>query len=187
MKTDPRAARFAANNSNERLRFGDRTISDTKTSIATFAAGCFWGVEAAFRKAKGVLATSAGYAGGDVKHPSYEQVCSSSTGHAEAVRIEYDPFKVSYEELLEVFWTIHDPTQLNRQGPDVGNQYRSAIFFHDLEQERAAIKSKKALQRSGKFPRDIVTEIKSAADFYQAEEYHQQYHEKRRKLVSEFL
>ncbi len=148
---------------------------------ATFAAGCFWGVEAAFRKIEGVTSTQVGYAGGSLEDPTYEDVCTGETGHAEVVQVEYDPSRVSYDELLAVFWEIHDPTTLNRQGPDVGAQYRSAIFFHDAEQEAAARASKEKLQKSGGFGREIVTEITPASTFYRAEEYHQQYLEKRRR------
>jgi peptide-methionine (S)-S-oxide reductase len=146
---------------------------------ATFAAGCFWGVEAAFRRVPGVLGTRAGYIGGSVPNPSYEQVCSHRTGHAEAVEVDYDPARVSYDDLLKVFWEEHDPTQLNRQGPDVGDQYRSAIFVHDAEQEAAAQASKSQLAQSGRFRRPIVTQITAAPTFYPAEDYHQQYLEKR--------
>ncbi len=146
---------------------------------ATFAAGCFWGVEAAFRQIAGVKQTAVGYTGGHTKNPTYEQVCTDSTGHAEAVDVEFDPEQVSYEKLLEVFWTDHDPTQLNRQGPDHGSQYRSAIFYHTPEQRAVAEASKQALGDSGKFRHPIVTLIMPAAEFYRAEEYHQQYLEKR--------
>ena len=146
---------------------------------ATFAAGCFWGVEAAYRQIEGVKATRVGYSGGDYETPTYQQVCSGRTGHAEAVEVTYDPEKVSYEKLLHVFWTNHDPTQLNRQGPDVGTQYRSVIFVADDEQKTAAIASRDALEASGKFRRPIVTEIVPAAPFWEAEDYHQQYLEKR--------
>jgi peptide-methionine (S)-S-oxide reductase len=145
---------------------------------ATFAAGCFWGVEAAFRQVEGVVSTRVGYTGGTVANPSYEQVCSGKTGHAEAVEIEYDPSEVSYGQLLNVFWENHDPTTLNRQGPDVGAQYRSAVFFNNPEQETAARASRDKLQQSGKYKRPIVTEITPASEFYEAEEYHQQYFEK---------
>ncbi|MFQ5960011.1 MAG: peptide-methionine (S)-S-oxide reductase MsrA [Candidatus Methylomirabilales bacterium] len=145
---------------------------------ATFGAGCFWGVEAAFRKVKGVGSTTVGYSGGSFTDPTYKDVCSGKTGHAEVVQVEYDPSKVSYEELLGVFWNVHDPTQLNRQGPDIGTQYRSGIFFHNAEQETAAIASKEKLQQSGRFKKPIVTEISPASEFYRAEEYHQQYFEK---------
>jgi len=146
---------------------------------ATFAAGCFWGVEAAFRQIEGVTATRVGYTGGDFKNPTYKDVCSGTTGHAEAVEVEYDPSRVTYEKLLEVFWENHDPTTLNRQGPDVGTQYRSAVFFLTPEQEAAAKASKEKLQRNGKYKRPIVTEINPALEFYPAEDYHQQYLEKR--------
>src|SRR5258708_6832577 len=146
---------------------------------ATFAAGCFWGVEATFRQIPGVSATRVGYTGGEVKNPSYKDVCTDRTGHAEAVEVEYDPAKVSYEDLLNVFWENHDPTQLNRQGPDFGTQYRSAIFYHSPEQEQAAQTSKQTLEKSHQFSRQIVTQIVPAVTFYEAEDYHQQYLEKR--------
>lgn len=152
-------------------------MAQTKTEKATFAAGCFWGVEAEFRRIKGVVATSVGYCGGNAKNSSYEEVCTGRTGHAESVQVEYDPSKVSYEGLLKVFWKIHDPTTLNRQGPDIGTQYRSAIFYHNEEQKQAAIKSKEELQK--KYKDKIVTEIVRAAPFNRAEEYHQRYLEKR--------
>ncbi len=146
---------------------------------AEFAAGCFWGVEATFRQIKGVLTTAAGYEGGTASNPTYKEVCSSRTGHAEAVAVEYDPERVSYEDLLNVFWENHDPTTLNRQGPDVGTQYRSVIFYHTPEQQAAAQASKERLEKSDKYRRHIVTEIVPAATFYEAEDYHQQYLEKR--------
>ena len=146
---------------------------------ATFAAGCFWGVEAAFRQIKGVRRTTVGYSGGTLENPGYRDVCSGRTGHAEAIEIEYDPMEVSYAELLQVFWENHDPTTLNRQGPDVGTQYRSVIFYHNEEQKLAAIRSKEELASSGRYRNPIVTEIVPAAQFYRAEEYHQQYLEKR--------
>jgi peptide-methionine (S)-S-oxide reductase len=146
---------------------------------ASFAAGCFWGVEAAFRQVEGVLATAVGYEGGRTKNPSYEDVCTGTTGHAETVEVDYDPSKVSYEKLLDVFWENHDPTTMNRQGPDVGEQYRSVIFFHSPEQEATARKSKGELEKSGKYRRPIVTSIEPAVTFYRAEDYHQQYLEKR--------
>ena len=146
---------------------------------ATFAAGCFWGVEAAFRQLKGVTSTAVGYIGGTLPDPTYHDVCTGRTGHAEAVQVEYDPSQVSYDDLLRVFWENHDPTTLNRQGPDVGTQYRSAIFFHAPDQEAAAKASKDALAKSGRFKRPIVTEIQPAPEFWQAEDYHQQYLEKR--------
>ena len=146
---------------------------------ATFGAGCFWGVEAAFRQVEGVLSTNVGYMGGTLKNPTYQDVCTDRTGHAEVVEVEYDPFKVSYDELLKVFWANHDPTTLNRQGPDIGTQYRSVIFFHTPQQEAAAKAAKERLQASGKYKRPVVTEIVPAADFWRAEDYHQQYLEKR--------
>ena len=146
---------------------------------ATFAAGCFWGVEATFRQLPGVTSTRVGYTGGKLENPTYKDVSTDQTGHAEAVEVEYDPAKVSYERLMQVFWENHDPTQLNRQGPDWGTQYRSAIFFHNPEQEAAAKASKEALEKSGKFTRKIVTQIVPATTFYPAEDYHQQYLEKR--------
>jgi peptide-methionine (S)-S-oxide reductase len=149
------------------------------TQKATFGAGCFWGVEAAFRQVPGVVSTVVGYTGGTMANPTYEDVCSDRTGHAEAVEVEYDPSRVAYEDLLRVFWENHDPTTPNRQGPDVGTQYRSAIFFHTPEQEAAARASKEELDRSGKYRRPIVTEITPAPAFWRAEDYHQQYLEKR--------
>ncbi len=146
---------------------------------ATFAAGCFWGVEATFRQIPGVTATRVGYTGGNLGNPTYKDVCTDSTGHAEAVEVDYDPAKVFYGDLLNVFWENHDPTQLNRQGPDFGTQYRSAIFYHSPEQEQAASASKQALEESRQFSRPIVTQIVPAVDFYEAEDYHQQYLEKR--------
>ena len=147
--------------------------------IATFGAGCFWGVEADFRDVKGVLDAVAGYSGGALANPTYRDVCTDSTGHAEVVQVTFDPAQVSYEKLLEVFFSLHDPTTLNSQGPDFGTQYRSAIFFHTPEQEAAARAAKEKLQKSGRFARPIVTEITSASQFYRAEEYHQRYLEKR--------
>ncbi|HSD04785.1 MAG TPA: peptide-methionine (S)-S-oxide reductase MsrA [Nitrosopumilaceae archaeon] len=145
---------------------------------ATFAAGCFWCVEPVFRKVKGVTSTAVGYIGGHAENPTYEDVCNGQTGHAEAIQIEYDPSVVPYEELLNVFWENHDPTSLNRQGPDVGEQYRSAIFFHSPEQEATARASKERQQNSGIYTKKIVTEITPATKFYKAEEYHQRYYEK---------
>lgn len=154
-------------------------MTTNRTDKATFAAGCFWGVEAAFRKTPGVIATRVGYIGGHTENPTYKQVCTDTTGHAEAVEVEFDPARVTYEDLLMVFWRSHDPTTLNRQGPDVGTQYRSAIFFHTPEQEVAARESVKALEAERVFRRPIVTEIVPAGPFYEAEDYHQQYLEKR--------
>jgi peptide-methionine (S)-S-oxide reductase len=148
------------------------------TEKAIFGAGCFWGVEAEFRKVEGVIEVTSGYSGGNTKNPTYGDVCSGTTGHAEVIEVEYDPSKVSYEELLELFWKEHDPTQLNRQGPDVGTQYRSVIFFVTPEQETAAHASKENAQERSNKP--IVTEIRPASEFYRAEEYHQRYFEKNR-------
>jgi peptide-methionine (S)-S-oxide reductase len=145
---------------------------------ATFAAGCFWGVEDAFRQVKGVTSTTVGYIGGTTKNPSYKEVCTDRTGHAEAVEVEFDPNQVSYRELLALFFQSHDPTTLNRQGPDFGSQYRSAIFFHDAEQEKEAHESRAALEKAAIFKRPIVTQIVPAPEFYRAEDYHQQYFEK---------
>lgn len=146
---------------------------------AMFAAGCFWGVEATFRQIPGVTSTRVGYTGGEFKNPTYKDVCSDRTGHAEAVEVDYDPAQVSYQDLLNVFWENHDPTQLNRQGPDWGTQYRSAIFYHSPEQEQAARASKAEKEKSGHYDRPIVTQIVPATTFYEAEDYHQQYLEKR--------
>lgn len=154
------------------------TEGATMRQTATFAAGCFWGVEDAFRHVKGVTNTAAGYTGGRTANPTYEQVCSHTTGHAEAVEVEYDPAQVSYEQLLDAFWGMHDPTTPNRQGPDVGDQYRSAIFYHSPQQQAAAEASKEREQRNGNYQRPIVTEISPAATLYRAEEYHQRYVEK---------
>ena len=145
---------------------------------ATFGAGCFWHVEELFSKIKGVTSTAVGYTGGHLENPTYEDVCTDKTGHAEAVQVEYDPNQVSFDDLLKIFWENHDPTTPNRQGPDIGIQYRSAIFFHDLEQEKTAIQSKEKLEKSNRFNRDIVTQIIPAKTFYRAEEYHQRYFEK---------
>jgi peptide-methionine (S)-S-oxide reductase len=145
---------------------------------ATFAAGCFWGVEDAFRQVKGVNATTVGYTGGNKVDPTYNEVCTGTTGHAEAVEVDFDPSQASYEDLLAVFWKSHDPTTLNRQGPDVGTQYRSAIFFHSPEQEKTAQDSKALLEKQGVFRRPVVTRIEGAGPFYRAEDYHQQYFEK---------
>jgi peptide-methionine (S)-S-oxide reductase len=148
-------------------------------SKATFGAGCFWGVEAAFRQIPGVISTAVGYLGGTMENPSYYDVCTGRTGHAEVVEVTYDPERVTYDDLLTVFWENHDPTTLNRQGPDVGTQYRSAIFYQDDAQKEAAIRSKDERDRSGRYRRPIVTEITPATEFYMAEDYHQQYLEKR--------
>jgi peptide-methionine (S)-S-oxide reductase len=158
-------------------------MSDIKTKgqteTATFAAGCFWGVEASFQQKKGVVSTRVGYTGGTKADPTYEQVCSGKTGHAEAVEVTFDPSVVSYDDLLNLFWQIHDPTQLNRQGPDIGSNYRSAIFYHSDDQRVRAEKSRKSMQSSDAFDgRTIVTEIVPAGQFYSAEDYHQQFYEK---------
>lgn len=147
--------------------------------VATFGAGCFWGVEARFREIDGVLETAVGYLGGEYDNPSYEDVCSGRTGHAEVVQMVYDSGKVGYDELLEVFWEMHDPTSLNRQGPDSGTQYRSAVFYHTPEQKAAAEASRDRLDASGRFSRPVVTEITPASTFHRAEEYHQRYLEKK--------
>jgi peptide-methionine (S)-S-oxide reductase len=149
-----------------------------KLEKATFAAGCFWGVEEAFRKTNGVVDAAVGYTGGFTENPTYKSVCTGRTGHAESVLVNFDPSKVSYNELLDVFWKIHDPTTLDSQGPDIGHQYRSAIFYHNEKQKVAAVESKSKLQSSGKYSREIVTEISPATTFYMAEDYHQQYLEK---------
>jgi peptide-methionine (S)-S-oxide reductase len=146
---------------------------------ATFGAGCFWGVEEEFRKVKGVQDTAVGYSGGTLPNPTYEDVCTDRTGHAEVVEVDYDPSQVSFDTLLDVFWNGHDPTQLNRQGPDVGSQYRSAIFYHTPEQEAAAKASKERLDKAGRFRRPIATTIEPAQTFWRAEDYHQRYLEKR--------
>ena len=150
---------------------------------ATFGAGCFWHIEEEFKKLKGVTSTSVGFMGGSLKNPSYKDVCTGNTGHAEVVHLEYDPKVISYEKLLELFWNIHDPTTLNRQGPDVGSQYRSIIFFHNPEQEKLANVSKIELEKAGKLKNKIVTEIKPAQVFYKAEEYHQKYFEKQKRCI----
>jgi peptide-methionine (S)-S-oxide reductase len=145
---------------------------------ATFGAGCFWGVEETFRHLKGVISTAVGYMGGTLPNPTYEDVCSHRTGHAEVVQVEYDPAQLAYEELLKVFWENHDPTTLNRQGPDAGTQYRSVVFYHTPEQKAAGEAYKHQLQQSGRFKKPIVTEIVPASTFWRAEEYHQKYLEK---------
>ena len=150
-----------------------------QTEKATFGAGCFWGVEETFRNVKGVLSTSVGYAGGTQQNPRYQDVCTDKTGHAEVVEIQFDPSQVGYDELLDVFWSNHNPTTLNRQGPDVGTQYRSVIFYHSPEQQASANASKVKLEKSGRFNRPIVTQIEPASTFWRAEEYHQQYLQKR--------
>ncbi|MFP4055193.1 MAG: peptide-methionine (S)-S-oxide reductase MsrA [Phycisphaerae bacterium] len=153
-------------------------MRDGQKHKATFAAGCFWGVEATFRQIPGVVATSVGYTGGHTANPTYRQVCAGGTGHAEAVEVVYDPNEVSYEDLLAMFWRMHDPTTLNRQGPDVGSQYRSAIFTHSDAQQEAAERSRDRLQESGNVRGNVVTQIEPAEEFWRAEEYHQQYYRK---------
>jgi len=148
-------------------------------SLATFAAGCFWGVETRFRAINGVITTRVGYTSGDTLNPDYKQVCTGTTGHAEAIEVDFDPQQVSFEELLYFFWQMHDPTTLNRQGPDLGTQYRSAVFYHDEQQQQQALKTKQELNDSKAFPSAIVTEITAASEFYPAEEYHQCYLEKK--------
>lgn len=150
-------------------------------ATATFAAGCFWGVEETFSAVDGVTSTVVGYSGGYVPNPDYGLVCTGDTGHAEVVEVTYDPAKVTYRQLLDVFWSVHDPTQLNRQGPDIGTQYRSAIFFHDEQQAADARAARDEVERSGRFARPIVTEITPATDFYLAEDYHQKYFAKHRR------
>jgi peptide-methionine (S)-S-oxide reductase len=146
---------------------------------ATFGAGCFWGVEETFRNVKGVLSTRVGYTGGTQQNPTYQDVCTGKTGHAEVVQVEFDPSQVSYDDLLDVFWSNHNPTTLNRQGPDVGMQYRSVIFYHSPEQQASANASKQKLEKSGRFNRPIVTQVEPAPTFWHAEEYHQHYLQKR--------
>ena len=158
-----------------------------ETQKAIFAAGCFWGIEAAFRKVPGVISTRVGYTGGKFTKPTYSDVCSHKTGHAEAIEITFDPSNVSYEELLDVFWVIHNPTTLNRQGPDVGSQYRSAIFYLNSEQREKAIISKDKYDASKRFTNPIVTQIVPASDFWEAEEYHQQYEEKRKRRFITYI
>ena len=166
----------SAKTQNDSKEKSDTVPEDYET--ATFAAGCFWGVEAAFRKVDGVESTVVGYTGGHMKNPTYKQVCSDTTGHAEAIQLTYDPKKITYQKLLDTFWSIHDPTTPNRQGPDIGSQYRSVVFYHDHNQKQTAENSMDALDKSDKFNRPIVTSIEPAQPFYRAEEYHQRYHEK---------
>ncbi len=159
-------------------------MSNNNLKRATFAAGCFWGVEDKFRKMDGVVSTRVGYTGGAPENPDYKQVCTEKTGHAESVEITYDPERVGYDQLLNKFWSVHNPTTKNRQGPDVGSQYRSAIFYHSREQKKKAIESRNRLEHSGRYDKEIVTEIVPANEFYEAEEYHQQYLEKKRSCQS---
>jgi peptide-methionine (S)-S-oxide reductase len=153
-------------------------MHENNLQMATFAAGCFWGVEETFTKIKGVKSTRVGYIGGNLPSPTYEDVCTDRTGHAEALQVKYDPKEISYEELLDLFWSIHNPTTKNRQGPDIGSQYRSIIFYHTPEQESIAKKSKQELDDSNRFQNKIVTEIVPASTFYPAEDYHQKYYQK---------
>jgi len=154
------------------------TDREPDMATATFGAGCFWGVEEEFRRTPGVTETAVGYMGGHLENPSYQAVCTDRTGHAEVVQVQFDPSQIDYERLLEIFWELHDPTTLNRQGPDVGTQYRSAVFYHDEAQQAAAARLKERLQASGRFRRPIVTEITPASTFWRAEEYHQKYIQK---------
>ncbi len=165
----------------ENTSAGQSPSGEAACETAYFAAGCFWDVEAAFRRVPGVTSTAVGYMGGDTPNPTYQQVCTGRTGHAETARVVYDPAKVSYDRLLEIFWAAHDPTTVNRQGPDVGTQYRSAIFINDKKQYAWAVESRHKLEESHKFDRPIATEIKRAKQFHMAEEYHQQYLEKQGK------
>ena len=154
-------------------------LLELNMEIATFGGGCFWGVEASFKNIKGVISTKVGYMGGTITNPTYEDVCTDKTGHIEVVQLIYDPYRVSYYKLLEIFWNIHDPTQYNRQGPDIGTQYRSVIFFHNEKQKKIAEKSRIELEESRKYKKRIVTEIIKATKFYLAEEYHQKYYQKK--------
>ena len=173
------AAAIGAEKKMERATVEKATAEKANVEKATFGAGCFWGVEATFRQVKGVVSTQVGYTGGHAPNSSYKEVCSGKTGHAEAVEVTFDPSRVSYERLLDVFWQNHNPTTPNRQGPDVGEQYRSAIFYYTPAQEAAAKASKARLEASGRFRRPVVTQIVPAGPFYRAEEYHQRYLEKR--------
>lgn len=157
-----------------------------KKALATFGAGCFWGVEAAFQNKKGVISTTVGYMGGHTKNPTYEDVCTDTTGHAEVIHILYNPDGISYEELLEIFWNSHDPTQYNRQGLDFGTQYRSVIFYHTGNQRKIAELSKQKQEKKQKFHKLLVTEIVKATEFYPAEEYHQKYLKKQRRSSCSF-
>jgi peptide-methionine (S)-S-oxide reductase len=166
----------------QRQTLAEQNVSDAskgRSELATFGAGCFWGVEETFRQIPGVISTAVGYSGGSKENPTYEDVCTDRTGHAEVVQVEFDPARVSYEQLLEVFWKSHNPTTLNRQGPDVGTQYRSLIFYHSPQQEAAARASKERLQASGQYKKPVVTQIEPARTFWRAAEYHQQYLAKR--------
>ena len=177
----PTGLRYCINSVSLKFVEGEKaaSASEQKGQKAMFGAGCFWGVEATFRQTEGVIDAAAGYSGGHTENPTYKQVCTDRTGHAEVVLVTYDPEKITYEKLLDVFWNCHNPTQLNRQGPDVGKQYRSAIFYFGEEQKKIAEASKERLQKSGQYKRNIATEITAASTFYRAEEYHQRYLEKR--------
>lgn len=166
-------------NINQPLDRDNRVTSNAGLQTATFGAGCFWGVEATFRRLEGVVSTAVGYMGGTLEDPTYEDVCSGKTGHAEVVELVFEPDRITYYELLDVLWSSHDPTTPGRQGPDVGSQYRSVVFFHDAEQQAAALASRRRLIEIGRFSAEIVTEIVPATQFYRAEEYHQQYLQKR--------
>ena len=161
------------------LPAAENTAKGIPMKKATFGAGCFWGVETTFRRIPGVIETAVGYAGGHTENPTYKEVCTDRTGHAEVVEVQYDPSRVSYGQLLDIFWSSHDPTQVNRQGPDYGTQYRTVIFYHDDDQKAEAEASKQKLETAGRFARPIATQIVPAGPFYRAEEYHQQYLEKR--------
>lgn len=174
---DRHQANFSLDGEDDMIKLTNKSGSET----ATFAAGCFWGVENKFGKLDGVLSTAVGYSGGKVNNPTYKQVCSDTTGHAEAIHVIFDPSKISYEKLVNFFFSIHDPTQLNRQGPDVGNQYRSAIFYHNDVQKGTALKIIENLNKSGKYKIPIVTQVAPFSEFYKAEEYHQKYYDKMRK------
>lgn len=178
----PAAESGAARNEPARQETQDRQKGDGDMQQATFAAGCFWGVEAAFQQLPGVVSTAVGFMGGATPEPSYKEVCTGRTGHAEVVHLTYDSSKIAYDELLKAFWECHDPTQVNRQGPDVGDQYRSAIFYYTPEQKAAAERSKEALEKSGRLSRPVATSVEPASDFWRAEEYHQKYLEKRGRL-----
>ena len=173
----PGCARQTTTGNSNSVAYSDATQqeSDMTTKLATFGGGCFWGVEEVFRNVNGVVDTTVGYCGGNMENPTYKDVCTGKTGHAEVVQVVYNPQEVSYRDLLDVFFANHNPTQLNKQGPDVGEQYRSVIFFHDDEQRQLAEEFKNKLQKSGRYDRDIVTSIEPAQEFYEAEEYHQEY------------
>jgi peptide-methionine (S)-S-oxide reductase len=178
-ESNERASTAASSNLGDSAKSADASANAARLQTATFGAGCFWGVEAEFRREPGVVDASVGYEGGTMVNPTYKDVCTDRTGHAEVVQVKFDPSRVSYERLLELFFEMHDPTTRNRQGPDFGSQYRSVIFYYTPEQQRAAEETKSRLDKSGRFARPIVTQIVPAAEFYRAEEYHQRYLEKR--------